>query len=290
MWRPLLGWLVASVLVHAVSMAPRPSPPSPERSLGGSWGRFQVRQAQSAPLAALNPPARAEAPAVPSARTAPPSVAVPDSSPAASTGPAWPSSAEWPFKLQWRGESGEAMLRWEQDGQRYRLRLERRSGGRELPAWQSEGRLGKSGLLPDRFWAGRAGRRAQTLQQFDAPEAHWPPGTQDRLSWLWHASMQAAAQGLRPGGTLELQVAGWRGELQTWLLQAEADPEQPHWLRLRRLGPEGSLLEQLLWLDPARGHRLVRLQVRFDDNDRWSLEALDTATPPPVGHAPPPGP
>lgn len=204
---------------------------------------------------------------------------------------AWPTDADWTFRLQWRGDPGEATLRWQQDGQRYRLRLERQSAGRELPTWQSEGRLGSHGLLPERFWAGREGRRAQTHQQFDAPDSPWPAGTQDRLSWLWQASLQAAAVGLRPGEALHMKVAGWRGELQIWTLQAETDPDHPHWLRLRRLGREGSLLEQLLWLDPARGHRPVRLLVRFDDHERWALEAVDSAAEkPPVARLPPPGP
>lgn len=244
------------------------------------------------PAPLTSPPVRS-APSETRAPAPPPGPAQPtqEEAPPPPTGPAWPPSVEWTFRLQWRGEPGDALLRWEQDGQRYRLSLERRSVGRTLPTWQSEGRLGSHGLIPERFWAGREGRRAQTLQAFDAPDSPWPVGTQDRLSWLWQASLQAAALNLRPGEALQLQVAGWRGELQTWTLQAESDADHPGWLRLRRLGREGSLLEQLLWLDPTQGHRPVRMLVRFDDNERWALEAADAAPQkPPIARLQPPGP
>lgn len=179
---------------------------------------------------------------------------------------AWrlPPSGVWTYALRWRGEQGQAWLHWQQDGDRYQLLLERRTPDRQLPVWRSSGWLDpRSGLRPERFSTeGRRGERTLPLPD-DA--------IQDRLSWMLQAASLAARQGLRPGGRLQLDVVGWRGERQRWLLLAERDPEAPGLLRLRRLPPEGGALEQLLWLDPAQHYRPVRLSLRYDEAERWEL-------------------
>jgi hypothetical protein len=197
----------------------------------------------------------------------------------------WPPSGQWRYRLISHGENGEAEISWQQDGERYQLELRRRTSARVLPSWRSEGRLLANGLQPLRFSTQR-GERSQTRLQFE-PEAarlagaqgRWQPApalTQDRLSWMWQLAALAASRPLRPGQRLRLDVASWQGELQHWDMEVERDPDAPQLLRLRRLPPEGSLLSQLIWLDPARGHLPVRLQLRYDDAERWEIELLPT--------------
>lgn len=216
----------------------------------------------------LLPPAPAvatpvPAPAASTAQIKPAAQAAPTP---AQTAIALPPSASWHYRLRWQGEEGEAWLSWQQDGERYRLQLQRRSSSRELPTWRSEGLLdARTGLRPQRFSTQNArGERALPL-----PDAL----SQDRLSWMLQAAALAASQGLRPGGRLELRVAGWRGGAQSWVLLAERDDEAPGLLRLRRLPPDGGALEQLLWLDPAQQYRPVRLRLRYDEAERWELIA-----------------
>lgn len=213
-----------------------------------------------------------------------------------------PPSGRWRYALQWQGETGEAWVDWQVQDGRYQLSLVRQAGRRELPQWHSEGLIGSEGLQPLQFRAGRPGK-GLTGWRFD-PESGLlhtargrsqpaPRGTQDRLSWMWQLAAQAAAQQalepLRPGSRWTLPVAGWNGELHRWTMEVEVDAEHPHWLRLRRLLPEGGLLEQRLWLDPARAYLPVRMRLRFDEAERWGLDLVEDAAPP-VGPSPPPGP
>lgn len=218
----------------------------------------------------LLPPSPAPAePAPRPAATPAPNAKAPQPAPhqaAAPTAIPLPASASWHYRLRWQGEDGEAWLHWEQDGERYRLRLERQSGERRLPTWHSEGLLdARGGLRPQRF----STQNARGERRLPLPEAQ----VQDRLSWMLQAAALAADRGLRPGQRLQLQVAGWRGGVQHWELLAERDEQAPQLLRLRRLPPAGGALEQLLWLDPAQQYRPVRLRLRYDEAERWELIA-----------------
>lgn len=235
---------VLTLRLQAAPAAPTPPPPlqaaTPALRARASAPSPAPQQAEASPAPAAAPPTRVEAPAAE---------------------PSWPDSASWQYRLRWREQQGQAWLRWQHDGRRYTLRLDRQLPERALPSWVSEGGFGPQGLQPERFRS--EGRRAQLLR----PQ----PGEQDRLSWIWQLAAQARAQTLRPGDRLALQVAGWRGGTQDWQLRVERDPEAPSWLLLRRLPPAGGLAEQRLWLDPARGFLPVRLQTRFDDNEVWDM-------------------
>lgn len=275
-------WLLVSLLGHAALLGPAalPLPPPaatptpPPSSVQWRWAAPAAAPStapspvpSAAPDRAPPPVAEAPRPATTPPRAPPPAV-VP-----APTGLALPPSAHWPYRLRWQGEQGDAWLRWEQDGDRYRLALERQTDSRVLPTWRSEGVIDpQHGLRPERFSTqGPRGERPLPVAE---------PGVQDRLSWMLQAAALAARQGLRPGEGLRLQVIGWRGGVQTWELRAERDDEAPGLLRLRRLPPEGGALEQLLWLDPADHYRPVRLRVRYDAAERWELVAGDRPTPP----------
>ena len=85
---------------------------------------------------------------------------------------------------------------------------------------------------------------------------------------------------MKVGQRLRMAVQNWRGDTTDWTLLAEADADHPELLRLRRELPEGAALEQLLWLDPARGHLPVQLRVRFDAQERWELAPRDISPTP----------
>lgn len=179
--------------------------------------------------------------------------------------------ASWQYRLRQGGQDGEALLDWrpEADG-RYSLRLTRRIGERTLPAWESLGRTGGTGLAPERFALQRGGQDRQAIN-FDAEERlvsfsasparlERPEGAQDRLSW-WVQLAALVQLNPAPGGRWRIWVAGLRGELREWVFEAvDAAPEDAGTLHLRRLplGERDPGVE--LWLDPARGHWPVRLR------------------------------
>jgi hypothetical protein len=239
-------------------------------------------------LTTASPPARpaaaSPAPAAPSGASAAPPQLDRGAPAAAQPLPA----GQWQYQLRWQGEQGVARIEWAQDGSRYRLHLTRQTTSKSLPEWTSEGELRAGGLQPLRFSTQR-GKRSQLALSFDpaagtiavGKQASTPAPalTQDRLSWMFQAAAMAQATQLKPGAELQFWVAGWRGDLQAWRMRAEPDPQHPQWLRLRRLPPEGSLVEQSLWLDPARHHLPARMEVRWDDAERWELQLDDTPTP-----------
>lgn len=274
-WRALWPWLLLSLLLHASLLGPEPSLPVPAPTPAALQWRL------------LPPPAAPQLQPVPAAQTATAvaKAGAPRKSAAeASPHPlSLPASGRWHYQLRSQGAVGDATIDWQQDGRRYRLQLRRQTPTRELPTWISEGSLGAGGLQPLQFSTQR-GKRTQTLLRFDpaggqltGPRGQQQPAptlTQDRLSWMWQLAALAASRSPGPGQRLQLDVASWQGEVQRWEMEVEHDPDAPELLRLRRLPAEGSLLSQLIWLDPARGHLPVRLQLRYDETDRWEIELL----------------
>ncbi len=233
------------------------------------------------PAAAVLPAPQARSPR-PSAKPLLPAVDTPTRVPDAPllrlAGP-----AAWQYRLRQGGQDGEAVLEWrpEIDG-RYSLRLTRRIGERALPAWESLGHTGSTGLAPERFALQRGGQDRQAVN-FDTDERRvsfsasparldLPEGTQDRLSWwLQLAALVQAAPA--PGGRWRIWVAGLRGELREWVFETvAAEPDDAGTLHLRRqpLGERDPGVE--LWLDPNRGYWPVRL--RQGDPETRGFEIL----------------
>ncbi|HEY0954985.1 MAG TPA: hypothetical protein VGE36_09530, partial [Roseateles sp.] len=201
--------------------------------------------------------------------------------------------AAWHYRLRQGGQDGEALLDWrpEPDG-RYSLRLTRRIGERALPALESLGRTGSTGLVPEHFERQRSdqdrraihfdteGRRASFPAgpgPSDLPEG--TPGAQDRLSWWLQLAALVQASGAQagaPGGRWRVWVAGLRGELREWVFDAvQAEPEDGGMLHLRRqpLGPHDPGVE--LWLDPARGCWPVRLRQGDPETRGFEISLSD---------------
>ncbi|MGM9481638.1 hypothetical protein ACS5PN_10695 [Roseateles sp. NT4] len=287
--RAALLALAASLLAHAAL-------------LGGGRAREDttVQPARAISVALLQPPALPVAPPEPAPPTSPspqarstrpnprppaPAVEAPTKAPDAPllrlAGP-----AAWQYRLRQGGQDGEAQLEWQpQDDGRYSLRLTRRVGERTLPAMESLGHTGSTGLAPERFALQRGGQDRQAIN-FDAEgrrvsfsaspaQLDLPEGTQDRLSWwLQLAALVQAAP--TPGGRWRVWVAGLRGELREWVFETvNSAPEDAGMLHLRRLplGERDPGVE--LWLDPNRGYWPVRLRQGDPETRGFEIRLSD---------------
>lgn len=206
--------------------------------------------------------------------------------------------------------SGRAQLDWQPlNDQQYRLTWRIELAGRETLAWQSQGHLGPTGLMPDRMVEQRQGRdlaavnfqRDKGLVSFSGPATTLPlpAGAQDRASWLLQLPMLAAAvQAHWTAGrsTLSLPVFTTRGEDQLWRFSVVAEETLPgpqgaptrSWLLVREpVGPYDSRVE--IWL--ARDHGLVPLRLRFTTppaNEPLELRLSDGLPPAEAGASPAP--
>jgi hypothetical protein len=118
--------------------------------------------------------------------------------------------------------SGDAELRWAQDGKTYEAQLLIRKFGLTLQAWTSQGRLTDQGLVPELF-SGKRWGQAETQARFDhtgqrvqfsagTPDVPLRPGAQDQLSvFMQLAAMTAGSPtAMAPGRVIAMQAIGDR--------------------------------------------------------------------------------
>lgn len=280
--------LAASLLAHAALLGGervREDAAPPARAIS-----VAMLQPPTLPMALPEPaPATPPAPKARSPQPSPQPPALAVEAPAASpdaplmrlAGP-----ATWHYRLRQGGQDGEALLQWQpQPDGRYSLRLTRRIGERALPALESLGQTGSTGLAPERFALQRGGQDRQAINfdaegrrlSFSASPARLdlPEGTQDRLSW-WLQLAALVQASPAPGGRWRVWVAGLRGELREWTFEAvDTAPEDTGTLHLRRqsLGPHDPGVE--LWLDPARGYWPVRLRQGDPETRGFEIRLSD---------------
>lgn len=179
--------------------------------------------------------------------------------------------------------SAQATLDWTLEAGRYDARMAVRLPLVGSRVQTSAGRVGPTGLLPERF-ADKA--RSERAAHFDhagqrirfsanTPDAELLPGAQDRLSVFLQlaARLNAAPEPVQAGQVIELQVAGttdaepWRfrvGEEETLNLPAGAQRTRQLVREARQ--PRDSQVE--LWLAPGLQHLPVRIRIVQHNGDQ----------------------
>lgn len=283
-----------------------PAAPAPKRQPA-----LQTRSV-AAPLPApprlSPPPAPAPERTTPSvAQAVPPAVAPTASAPvapaeAAAELPVYPTQpappVRWAYSLTRGALTGEGMLHWQPDGERYTAHFEGRLAGNPLFDWTSRGGFDSAGLAPERFVVRRRGRDAQAANfqraagkiTFSGPavEHALPRGAQDRLSWMLQlpAIVAATPERFAPAGaTVLLFVAGARGDADVWTFRSAgpepvelADGERVDALKFVREPRQPYDTRVEVWLDATRHHLPLRARLSNEGRD-GVLELLHVPSP-----------
>jgi hypothetical protein len=175
--------------------------------------------------------------------------------------------------------SGSGELTWRPAAGRYEMRLQLGVAGFNVLMQASQGGFDASGLAPVRFTDQRGHRPARAANfQRDAHKITYssthdeyalPEGSQDRLSWMIQLPAVLAAEPKRaqPGGEVLMVVSGARADVAVWtfaFVAAETIETVGGLVRTLRFtrtpqGPKDLLAD--VWLDPARHHLPVRVQL-----------------------------
>lgn len=201
------------------------------------------------------------------------------------------------YRLQRGRIEGQGTLRWSHDGLHYQLQLDSEVPlvGRLLRQ-SSEGGFDGCGLAPLRHTERRLGRSERALTfvrpppgdtdhpgelRASARAGHQPlrPGLQDRLSWLVQLAARLQAGAAAPGDQVELHVAAVGGDVQHWRLSIVAR-EPDGLLRLRREPEEAHDTRAEVWVDPARSHWPVRVELHEARGDPLLLQMTTWEMPP----------
>lgn len=207
-----------------------------------------------------------------------------------------PPSTTLRYALRRNGQPGHAELQWQSDGAQYSLRLRNEAAGALNLGSASSGAIDSHGLAPERHTDSRHGRdvRAVNFQRdtarvtFSGPKGEVPlvAGAQDRLSWMLQlAGIAEANPALRtPGSEIEVFVVGTRGDAEVWLctvvgpeaIELPAGPV-PNALHLRREPRRLYDTAVDVWLDPARHHLPVRVQLLVRPTGQATTLLLESA-------------
>ncbi len=252
--RATLAPLVPPVAPPKASTAPpeRPAParpkPSPPPRVTGREKHVAVVDEPPFVPESFDPPQPVQvAPAAPSPSTPPREEPPPAPPPAPPAPPAPPTTPPQSARLDYAVVSqnvkeanpiyGRGTITWAIADGRYATDLKAAADvflfKFDVLSSHSEGAIGPGGLLPDRYLesprrrptvATNFNRDARQSVTFSASPATvpLPPGAQDRLSVLFQlgALLLADPRKAAPGTSIEIPVAGVRGEVETWRFDA----------------------------------------------------------------------
>ena len=185
-------------------------------------------------------------------------------------------------QLQWQpGADQDQDQAQDRDQAHYRLTLQGNAVGAPAIGWVSQGGFDAAGVAPLRYTESRRGRevRAANFQRdsgritYSGPAIEHPliAGAQDRLSWMVQlAAVLAANPALaEPDAQVSMWVAGSRGDAEVWTftVQGRVALDLPvgridNTLHLVREPRRPYDTQVQVWLDPARHHLPVQLQLR----------------------------
>ncbi|MNT01581.1 hypothetical protein D3C72_1360530 [compost metagenome] len=173
-------------------------------------------------------------------------------------------------------------LVWLQDGSRYDGRLTLKAVFFTLLNWHSTGKIGPSGLEPERYSESRkaevashfARDQGQIIFSNNAPPVPLQPGAQDRMSVMMQlGGLLAASPGRYPAGTrISVQTVGVR-DGDVWVFEV-GDEEQlslpagDFTTRKLTRTPRKDFDRKLeLWLAPRYGYLPVRIRQTEANGD-----------------------
>jgi len=260
---------------RAVQVPPQPPPAGAAAVSEGAEPAADAEPAEPRPPALV----AATAVAVTTPVAAPMAVAADEPPPTYRT--RVPPSAALRYELRRGRLSGQGTLRWQHASESYELTMEGTVFGLQVLAQRSVGGFDAAGLAPRRFLDQRRGRavlaanfqRESGVITYSGTPAQHPllAGAQDRLSWMVQLAsiVDAEPARWRAGTQIEMAVSGARGDADVWTftvigheaveLGGATRSEAALALRREPRKPYDTRVE--VWLDPARHHLPVRMQL-----------------------------
>ncbi len=182
-------------------------------------------------------------------------------------------------------------LEWLQDGSTYDARLTLKLLFATILSQHSTGRIGPSGIEPERYSESRKGEVAahfvrdqgQILFSNNAPSVPLLPGAQDRLSVVMQlGGLLAGNPGRYPGGSqITVQTAGTR-EAGTWVFNIENEEKVTveageYTVRKLTRSPRRDFDVKLeVWLAPSLGYLPVRIKQTQPNGDFADMELRES--------------
>ncbi len=184
-------------------------------------------------------------------------------------------------------QNPDGLIRWEQDGRRYRLAVETRVLWFKF-AFQSSGAMAEQGLVPERYEERR--RNKMEASRFDAAagtavlasgaQAQFPPGSQDRFSVFLQlvGLVRGNPQRYVTPGVTETFLVGDTRDVEPMQVQYVGEEDidtgigvvrAKHFVRLQRRANDRRRVE--LWLAQSLGWMPVRLRQTEPDGTQIDL-------------------
>lgn len=188
------------------------------------------------------------------------------------------------FTKSGNSNQGKALVKWQQDGEKYTLAMTASMLFIDVFTWGSTGLMSAMGLQPERF-SDKRYRKSEVAAHFDrvqgkiifsanTPDATLLAGAQDRISVIWQIAGMLSADPKRypPGNTFSLQTVS-STDAEPWLftvnesetLNSEKGPQVA--VRLTR-NPRREFDQKIeLWFVPALNYLPARFRFTETNGD-----------------------
>ncbi|MDQ0573764.1 hypothetical protein QFZ42_005598 [Variovorax paradoxus] len=182
-------------------------------------------------------------------------------------------------------------LDWLQDGSSYDARLSLKFLFKTIRSQHSTGKIGPTGIEPDRFSEARKGEVAshflrdqgQVMFSNNAPSVPLLPGAQDRLSVVMQlGGMLAGDPGRYPAGSrISVQTVGPR-DAGVWVFNIEGEeqmtvPAGDYAVRKLTRSPRREFDDKIeIWLAPALGYLPVRMKQTQANGDFADMQLRES--------------
>ena len=188
------------------------------------------------------------------------------------------------FTKSGNSNQGKALVKWQQDGEKYTLAMTASMLFIDVFTWGSTGLMSAMGLQPERF-SDKRYRKSEVAAHFDrvqgkiifsanTPDAALLAGAQDRISVIWQIAGMLSADPKRypPGNTFSLQTVS-STDAEPWLftvnesetLNSEKGPQVA--VRLTR-NPRREFDQKIeLWFVPALNYLPARFRFTETNGD-----------------------